>query len=439
MRVARFALVWILGIVFAQNAVSANPGVIAIPSLDPSATPSELFRKLDEDLKGKRIVFLGEASHWVHEKYDFRILLLNYLVANGFNHIGMEMGVSDGERVNRYLQTGAESDLERVALYGYTSQYFREQGLPATPFKKAFVSEEKNFYRNLRSIALNKGVRVRHFGFDLDMIIGGGFEDAKEQLSPFSKDPTVKGLLFKLDSIALASQSLPVVAKQLSALTKEIQDQRIKLSAMIGEATVKSVLNAFEMITSSIRFKTALSGAPPLETTFKEMAIREEQMFKQVDRLKRSLGPTDKVVFMGHNFHLNRDSPSLSFAPVAVAETMNVKMWDSVGEYIRESFPSEVFGVWMIHNQGQQSGSQCAPSCAVDTGSGYAGEILSGVGSPIFYGKIADMPHIQLNRPLNIAVNDNGTNSGNVAKNAEAVFFVDHVTPLREQEHANEK
>ena len=58
--------------------------------------PSDRIRHLVVKLKhtanrakliGKRIVFLGESHHWVHEKYTCRELLLRYLVSRGWRHI----------------------------------------------------------------------------------------------------------------------------------------------------------------------------------------------------------------------------------------------------------------------------------------------------------------------------------------------------------------
>ena len=74
---------------------------------------------LDEALEGKRIVYLGEPSHWIHEKYPYRLLMVRYLFSRGWRHLGEELSWSDGKRVDRYLETGDPAQLDRVTAYGY--------------------------------------------------------------------------------------------------------------------------------------------------------------------------------------------------------------------------------------------------------------------------------------------------------------------------------
>lgn len=80
--------------------------------LELRETDSTVFVFLDEALKGKRIVFLGESDHFVAERMEFRLPLIRQLVRRGFRSIGMEMGLSDGKRIDHYLETGDESWLD---------------------------------------------------------------------------------------------------------------------------------------------------------------------------------------------------------------------------------------------------------------------------------------------------------------------------------------
>ena len=47
---------------------------------------------LDSPLENKRIVYLGEPDHFIHEKYDYRLLMLRYLISRRWNQIGEEIG-----------------------------------------------------------------------------------------------------------------------------------------------------------------------------------------------------------------------------------------------------------------------------------------------------------------------------------------------------------
>uniref|UniRef100_UPI0025D601D8 hypothetical protein n=1 Tax=uncultured Phenylobacterium sp. TaxID=349273 RepID=UPI0025D601D8 len=68
---------------------------------------------LDPLLSGRDAVFLGEMDHFVHEKTDFRLLLIRYLVSRGWTRLAEEMSWSDGVRVGRYLGAGEDAQLER--------------------------------------------------------------------------------------------------------------------------------------------------------------------------------------------------------------------------------------------------------------------------------------------------------------------------------------
>ncbi len=79
----------------------------------------ERLAALDTAIAAKRIVYLGEPDHFIHEKYDYRLLMLRYLVSRGWNHIGEEMGLVDGYRINKFLASGDSDYLDRVPMYGY--------------------------------------------------------------------------------------------------------------------------------------------------------------------------------------------------------------------------------------------------------------------------------------------------------------------------------
>lgn len=54
----------------------ANEHAIIINPLDGLNTDIEKFSCLDPFLEGKRVIYLGEEDHWIHEKSDYRLLLL---------------------------------------------------------------------------------------------------------------------------------------------------------------------------------------------------------------------------------------------------------------------------------------------------------------------------------------------------------------------------
>jgi erythromycin esterase-like protein len=99
----------------------AHEHSVAIEPLDGFNTDIDRFSSFDGLLENKRVVYLGEEDHWIHEKSDYRLLLLRYLISRGFRYIGEELGWSDGMRIDRFLETGDESYLDSIATYGYKS------------------------------------------------------------------------------------------------------------------------------------------------------------------------------------------------------------------------------------------------------------------------------------------------------------------------------
>src|SRR6476620_7908510 len=68
-------------------------------------TTSNDLTPLMEDLNGRRIVMLGEASHGTHEFYTWRTAISKRLIQEqGFNFIAVEGDWPDCYRVNRYVQ-----------------------------------------------------------------------------------------------------------------------------------------------------------------------------------------------------------------------------------------------------------------------------------------------------------------------------------------------
>ena len=59
----------------------AKEQAISLTPLDGATANIELLAPLDQALQGKRIIFLGEGDHDIHEVYEFRLLLLRYFFA----------------------------------------------------------------------------------------------------------------------------------------------------------------------------------------------------------------------------------------------------------------------------------------------------------------------------------------------------------------------
>ena len=137
---------------------------IAFKDLEAVEENASRLSILDPLIAGKRFAYIGESDHFIHEKYAYRLAMLNYLATRGFTHLGEEIGASDGMRIARFVETGDESQLDRVTIYGYSgaSRSDRDDtptGILRHSFGDAyptaqFAAEQKRFAHGIRKIGL---------------------------------------------------------------------------------------------------------------------------------------------------------------------------------------------------------------------------------------------------------------------------------------------
>lgn len=423
---------------------------IQLPSQNWTQTEPNFFKFLDKQIEGKRVVFLGEAAHWVSEKYDYRLILLKYLVGKGFRNVGMEMGLSDGARIDRFLQTGDASYLDQVALYGYRGSFVRTRppikscgsGDNTNPeFARRFGIEERQFYSTLYQIGVGSGLKekVRHFGFDIDTVPGGGYEDILQILESV-KAPELTAIRKELELVE--NETLEAESSRLEKTLSLIDSHKNKLVGELGSVQFAKLQANLVTLSSSFKFLAVLAVKPCDQTQIANwtkdllvaMAEREKVMFQNFQAKLQELGPDEKIVLMGHNFHLSKEPSSLWFTSADVPVPYAPPMWPSIGQFVSRNLSLPTFSIWMIHNTGTQSNINCPTvSCPVDAKPGYLGDTLSNLGQ-VFALPLFTMPADKLSyldQRLNFSVNG-GTYSGNILRNADMIFFVNNVTGLRE-------
>src|ERR1700731_2414701 len=165
----------------------ASERAIAFSDLEASDENAQRLSILDPLVAGKRFAYIGESDHFIHEKYAYRLAMLNYLAARGFTHVG------------------EESQLERITIYGYSgaSRSDRDDtptGILRDSFGAAyptaqFAAEQKRFAHGLRKIGLH------FFGFDIDPLPGGGYEDLAEILDSIPADPAIDRIRIALQRV----------------------------------------------------------------------------------------------------------------------------------------------------------------------------------------------------------------------------------------------
>jgi erythromycin esterase-like protein len=414
----------------------AAGSAIAIPDLNWTKHLKDL-ESLDKYLVGKRIVYLGESDHWVHEKYDYRLFLINYLYQKGWNNIGLEMGGSDGGRVDSYLRTGDSEWLKKVAIYGYQGALRKDRtDVPkgrlkpkSREFPLRFRNEEMWFASQLREI--NRANDNRHgqfhfFGFDVDTIPGGGYEDLENLLNPYHSSAIVE---FRTKIARVSSESVDQEITRLEQAIQFLYARTRDLRNELSEELLSKVEHTLLTLRDSLDFMRVSYSNPPFAELMKAFQKREETMFRESQWILKRLGPDAKVIFMGHDMHLSKSFESLRFAPAGIPHAP--VMWPSIGSYLNKNYPGQVYSFWMLHDHGWHSNFDCPDAgCEIRSSAGSVGQILDRVGK-IFILPIGEHSRGSafLNTDLTFPTNG-GEYSGNIYQNSDCVFFLSNVNAL---------
>jgi len=82
------------------------------------------------------------------------------------------------------------------------------------------------------------------------------------------------------------------------------------------------------------------------------MAAREEAMCRRVRFVLSRMEPGDKLILMGHNRHLAKESAAIKNAGGAPPGGNKVP---ALGSMLNHLLPGEIFSIWMLHDCGSSS------------------------------------------------------------------------------------
>lgn len=376
---------------------------------------------LDPMVAGKRFAYIGESDHFIHEKYAYRLAMLKYLAERGFTRIGEELGASDGMRIERFVATGDESQLERVTTYGYSGATRCDRddtptGILRQSFGDAyptalFAAEQKRFAHGLRKIG------VHFFGFDIDPLPGGGYEDVAEMLYSMPADAKIDRIRKALERVA--GETIDQEIARLDDALRLIEADRFD-----------ALRHSVTCLRDSFHYVRITYPAKTFDALNPGMAFRERYMHRQVDRMLGQMRANEKLALMGHNMHLCR-------APDAVAGSdagagPGGKTDPPLGAWLAARYPGEIFSVWMIIGRGRDSQAFPTLSNEIREKAGTLNALLGEIGDcfllPI---DAADSRARLLTENIEIMHDGNLGVRTALARQADAIFFVRDVAPLR--------
>ena len=401
----------------------------------PETMPEELG-PITDALDDARVVFLGEPDHYIAEKYDYRLLLIRALFERGFRHLGLEKGLSEGMRVGRYLETGDERHLDRVATYGYRGDVRPDresipgplEAVTEQPFFDAFIAEERAFLRQLREInaSLDPGEeRLHWFGWDIDATYaGGGYAEAREILEPHRGAPVVDEALARLTLVP--TETFTEEAERLEAALALMADREVEIQETLGPADSHLLRHVVRNLIDSLSFRELAFREPFGRYWNEALQRREETLVRRLDDgwLTR-LDPASKVILMGHNMHLGKDHSSLRYGSTGSDATLG--MWPSVGSAVAARLP--VYSFWMLYDHGTSVRAFAAdPVFSVPSHPDRVEHLLARIAPVLVLPLGDDDPRAAwLDEDRNFVQNGDYA-SGRLRRQADAIFFVEAVT-----------
>jgi erythromycin esterase-like protein len=397
----------------------------------------ERLAALDSALAHKRIVYLGEPDHFIHEKYDYRLLMLRYLVSRGWKHIGEEMGIVDGYRINQFLAGGDSDFLVRVPMYGYKGSQRTDRDDSATGLLKdsftafplaPFVAEQRSFARGLRDVGAAHSGGLSFFGFDIDALPGAGYEEITGRLAPVADDVLVGKILVTLARIPDETRVEEVA--RLDSAIQMIDAELAALSRLIGAARAGEIERLARALRDSFHYTQAAYPASDWASLNVGMAMREESMHRNVTSRFADAGENAKAVLMSHNLHLAKDFDRIKGNFGAGPGGGRVP---ALGTYINRMFPEKVFSVWMLCNRGRDCQPFSFCTSEIKPVDGSLNSILNEIGPALILPLHTDGPRpALLDSKMLIQMDGQPGIRAAIAEQADAIFFIDEVSPLRD-------
>lgn len=393
---------------------------------------------LDGLLKDKRIVFLGEEDHWVHEKYDYRKRMLRYLFSRGWRFIGEELGWSDGVRIDRYLATGDQSYLERVATYGYRGDARQDRDdAPSGLLKSvagnyptdAFKAEQIRLAAFMHSLSQRDAPecgRMRYFGYDVNAVAGGGYQDIRELLGGEESTPELADIHRLAASVP--DETVMQEIRRLDRLSRIIRESMPGLNTRLGEESARLLWQHVIAMRDSLGYQRLAGPAASYRALNKAMATREEAMLRRVEFVLAQMQPEDKLVLMGHNRHLSKDMGNLK-SRGAMPGGNRVP---TLGAALNRRFPGQIFSIWMLHERGRSAHPFDGLDSEYQSRPGSLNTLLSraGVGFLLPTDAGADERAACLKTEMEVVGLYNVPYRAALASQADAVYFVREVSPL---------
>lgn len=420
----------------------AENNAVFLSDFDGETVDIEVLSFLDEQLSDKRVAYLVEMNHFIHEKYDFRLLFIRYLVSRGFRVIGEELSWTDGMHVDRYLSTGDPKHLDHVTTYGYKGDIRSDRDDSATGIlsntgeypEAELRGEQVRFAEALRRLNKRQAqeARLRFFGFDVDYVPGGAYGDLKGWLERRKDDSHVAEILQVLSIVP--DETIQQEIERLDRARVLMETHIFHLKGVLTSTIYGAIDHSLRTLKESFAYVRVANPAEDYDVLNEAMAMRESIMHRNVAYVLEQIESDEKVILMAGSLHLAKDDSLIHTPGTGAGPGGNGKV-PSIGHYINQVLaPDQVFSVWMLYNHGKDL--QPFPELDRDLTStpGSLNDLMNHVGTGADYilPTITDDPEAGLiAQEMDIVQMYNQVFRTTVSKQADAIFFTPKVSPIR--------
>jgi erythromycin esterase-like protein len=401
---------------FGSSFVSwAGRAAIRLP--DPLGATPELTAFLSGALREKRLLFVGEADHFIREKIEYRLAFAEAALRAGFDCFGEELGRSDGLRIDRYLR-GETDSLDDITLFGNRREIRPDRDDSPTgilqpsyekPADARFRFEHERLLTGLRALR-EQAPDLSLFGFDVDGLPGGAYADLERWLGV---------------PLPHALQRVPG-----ETLPQEVERLTTFLNAGVLSDMNPRARTSLETLRDSLHYTSLAHPAATWPALAPAMAFRERVMHRHVDTALAALPRERGLVLWGHDFHLARDDDGITGRPGSVGPGGDSER--SLGHHLCKQHGDDVFIVWMVFGGGEDSQPLQGLSRRLRPRRGSLNAILGRVGGNfVLPTRSTEAGSEPLREPLRLYHLYNGYAEVRIADQADAICFIENVSPMR--------
>ena len=438
-------------------------------AFDPARGPSaRALKPLAPLLQGKRVAMLGETVQQVHETFGFRLALLRFFAGQGFNLFGAPASWSDGARIQRFLNSNALAELDRVALLGYrgsartdrddsrtssrtsngaaTAQRAQESALNRTKRLRwqadneaAMYTEQRRFYSALRKLREKQKppqAPISVFGYDADGSLGDSYEeiDALLRTRRQTRIDTLRQLLARVPGEDMAAE-----IDRLAWALDWLDLQYASLADQLGSGGFAHVRHLLALLHDSFELARAAWYTDDPARIAEGAALRDTVMHTNVAYALAEHHPESKAVLIGAARHLpKRDAgivtvESMEPAPITNAPSGTSIPRASLGSFVAQTLlPGQVFSMWFMYGGGTDGQTLDRKQRQLKAPKDTLNALLRRVGGAFVLPlvELDDPRAAPLLEPLRLMQSGNCAVQLRLAEQLDALYFVPQVTAV---------